>query len=160
MMVTGQPPNNQPLPGSLHQQRAKAVRGHWTKPPRLLNLLWRDALSAQLSVLPAFTARQYFPFERQNLTMRMQIRRLTRSTDAFSRKWENLRAALALYFAWYNYCKFHRTLRSTPAMAAGITDHIWSITELFGGHSMTFFDCWPTWCKPPARKERATFLKA
>jgi transposase-like protein/IS1 family transposase len=68
--------------------------------------------------------------ERQNLTMRMQIRRLTRLTNAFSRKWENLRAALAQYFAWYNYCKFHRTLRSTPAMAAGITNHIWSITEL------------------------------
>jgi len=68
--------------------------------------------------------------ERQNLTMRMQIRRLTRLTNAFSRKWENLHAALALYFAWYNYCKFHHTLRSTPAMAAGITDHIWSITEL------------------------------
>jgi IS1 family transposase len=69
--------------------------------------------------------------ERQNLTMRMQIRRLTRLTNAFSRKRENLRAALALYSAWYNYCKFHRTLRSTPAMAAGVTDRIWSITEPF-----------------------------
>jgi transposase-like protein/IS1 family transposase len=68
--------------------------------------------------------------ERQNLTMRMQIRRLTRLTNAFSKKWENLKAALALYFAWYNYCKFHRTLRSTPAMAAGIADHIWSVGEL------------------------------
>jgi hypothetical protein len=55
-----------------------------------------------------------------------------RATLAFSKKWVNLKAALALHFAWYNYCKFHRTLRSTPAMAAGITDHIWSISELLG----------------------------
>jgi len=68
--------------------------------------------------------------ERQNLTMRMQIRRLTRLTNGFSKKWENLKAALALYFAWYNFCRQHRTIRCTPAMEAGITDHIWSITEL------------------------------
>jgi IS1 family transposase/transposase-like protein len=68
--------------------------------------------------------------ERQNLTMRMQIRRLTRLTNAFSKKWENLKAALALYFPWYNFCRIHRALRLTPAMEAGIADHIWSITEL------------------------------
>jgi len=68
--------------------------------------------------------------ERQNLTMRMQIRRLTRLTNAFSKKWANLKAALALYFTWYNFCRIHRTLRSTPAMECGITDHLWSITEL------------------------------
>jgi transposase-like protein/IS1 family transposase len=68
--------------------------------------------------------------ERQNLTMRMQIRRLTRLTNAFSKKRENLKAALALYFGWYNLCRLHRTLRVTPAMEAGITDHIWSIGEL------------------------------
>ena len=68
--------------------------------------------------------------ERQNLTMRMQIRRLTRLTNAFSKKWANLHAALALYFAWYNFCRIHKTLRSTPAMEAGITDHVWTITEL------------------------------
>lgn len=68
--------------------------------------------------------------ERQNLTMRMQIRRLTRLTNAFSKKWTNLHAALALYFAWYNFCRIHKTLRSTPAMEAGITDHVWTITEL------------------------------
>jgi hypothetical protein len=68
--------------------------------------------------------------ERANLTMRMQIRRLTRLTNAFSKKWENLKAALALYFAWYNFCHIHRTLRVTPAMEAGITDHIWNVSEL------------------------------
>jgi IS1 family transposase len=68
--------------------------------------------------------------ERHNLTMRMQIRRLTRLTNAFSKKWENLKAALALYFAWYNFCRVHLTLRVTPAMEAGLTDHIWSLQEL------------------------------
>jgi hypothetical protein len=68
--------------------------------------------------------------ERQNLTMRMQIRRLTRLTNAFSKKWENLRAAIALHFAYYNFCRVHQTLRVTPAMEAGLTDHVWELKEL------------------------------
>ncbi len=68
--------------------------------------------------------------ERQNLTMRMHIRRLTRLTNAFSKKWENLRAALALHFAYYNFCQIHSTIRCTPAMEARITNHIWEIKEL------------------------------
>jgi transposase-like protein/IS1 family transposase len=68
--------------------------------------------------------------ERQNLTMRMQIRRLTRLTNAFSKKWDNLRAAIALHFAYYNFCRVHSSLRVTPAMEAGLTDHVWSIAEL------------------------------
>jgi transposase-like protein/IS1 family transposase len=68
--------------------------------------------------------------ERQNLTMRMQIRRLTRLTNAFSKKWENHWAALCLYFAWYNFCRIHGTLRVTPAMEASITDRVWSLAEL------------------------------
>jgi IS1 family transposase len=68
--------------------------------------------------------------ERQNLTMRMQIRRLTRLTNAFSKKWENLWAALCVHFAWYNFVRVHKTLRVTPAMEAGLTDHPWSIREL------------------------------
>ena len=68
--------------------------------------------------------------ERQNLTMRMCIRRLTRLTNGFSKKWENLKAALALYFAYYNFCRVHKTLRVTPAMEQGIADHVWSLGEL------------------------------
>lgn len=68
--------------------------------------------------------------ERQNLTMRMQIRRLTRLTNAFSKKWENLNAAVALHFAFYNFCRVHKTLRITPAMESGLTDHVWGLAEL------------------------------
>lgn len=68
--------------------------------------------------------------ERQNLTMRMQIRRLTRLTNAFSKKLDNLKAAVALHFAYYNFCRIHMTLKCTPAMEAGLTDHVWTIREL------------------------------
>jgi transposase-like protein/IS1 family transposase len=68
--------------------------------------------------------------ERQNLTMRMQIRRLTRLTNAFSKKWENHWAALCLHFAYYNLCRIHRTLRVTPAMEAGITYRPLEIADL------------------------------
>lgn len=68
--------------------------------------------------------------ERQNLTMRMQIRRFTRLTNGFSRKFENHWAALALYFAYYNFCRIHSSIRVTPAMQAGIADHVWGLEEL------------------------------
>jgi IS1 family transposase len=68
--------------------------------------------------------------ERQNLTMRMHIRRLTRLTNAFSKKLENLRAAIALHFCWYNFVRVHETLRVTPAMQVELTDHVWSIGEM------------------------------
>lgn len=68
--------------------------------------------------------------ERQNLTMRMAIRRFTRLTNAFSKKLSHLKAAVALHFAYYNFCRVHSSLRVTPAMQAGITDHIWTIAEL------------------------------
>jgi transposase-like protein/IS1 family transposase len=68
--------------------------------------------------------------ERQNLSMRMGIRRFTRLTNGFSKKFENHCAALMLWFAFYNFCRRHQTLRVTPAMAAGISDHIWSVREL------------------------------
>lgn len=68
--------------------------------------------------------------ERQNLTMRMQMRRLTRLTNAFSKKWENHWAALCLHFAYYNFCRIHRTIRVTPAMQAGLTQTVWTIAEL------------------------------
>jgi transposase-like protein/IS1 family transposase len=68
--------------------------------------------------------------ERQNLTIRMAIRRFTRLTNAFSKKLDNHKAACALHFAYYNFCRIHKSLRVTPAMEAGITNHIWSLREL------------------------------
>jgi IS1 family transposase len=68
--------------------------------------------------------------ERQNLTMRMNMRRFTRLTNGFSKKLENLEAAVALHFAHYNFIRTHKTLRTTPALAAGITDHRWTFEEL------------------------------
>lgn len=68
--------------------------------------------------------------ERQNLTMRMSMRRFTRLTNAFSKKIENLEAAVALHFAHYNFVRVHRSLRIAPAMAAGVSDRPWSLEEL------------------------------
>jgi len=68
--------------------------------------------------------------ERQHLTMRMAIRRMSRWTNAFSKKLDNLKAACALHFAYYNFCRIHQTLRVTPAMQAGLADHAWRIAEL------------------------------
>jgi IS1 family transposase len=68
--------------------------------------------------------------ERSNLTMRMSMRRFTRLTNAFSKKFENLRHAVALNFVYYNFCRIHQTLRVTPAMEAGITDRIWELDDL------------------------------
>ncbi|HTW50906.1 MAG TPA: IS1 family transposase [Stellaceae bacterium] len=68
--------------------------------------------------------------ERQNLTMRMSMRRFTRLTNAFSKKIENLRAAVSLHFAHYNFVRVHRTLRVTPAMEARVSDRLWSLDEL------------------------------
>jgi IS1 family transposase len=68
--------------------------------------------------------------ERQNLTMRMNMRRFTRLTNAFSKKVENHVAMVAIHFMHYNFARIHKTLRVTPAMAAGITDHVWSLEEI------------------------------
>lgn len=68
--------------------------------------------------------------ERQNLTMRMGMRRLTRLTNGFSKKVENLEHAVSLHFMHYNFSRIHKTLRVTPAMEAGISDHVWSLEEI------------------------------
>jgi hypothetical protein len=68
--------------------------------------------------------------ERQNLTVRMENRRFTRLTNAFSKKLANLKASVALHYAHYNFVRVHRTLRMTPAMAANVADHIWTVDEL------------------------------
>lgn len=68
--------------------------------------------------------------ERKNGTLRQWCKRLARLTYAFSKSWDNLRAALALHFAYYNLCRIHGSLRITSAMAAGASDHVWSIDDL------------------------------
>jgi len=68
--------------------------------------------------------------ERQNLTMRMSMRRFTRLTNAFSKKIENHCYAIALHFVYYNFCRIHHTLRVTPAMEAGLTKDIWKIEDI------------------------------
>ena len=68
--------------------------------------------------------------ERQNLTMRMQMRRFTRLTNAFSKKLENLKAAVGLHFCHYNFVRQHKSLRVSPAMAAGVSDRLWTLEEL------------------------------
>ena len=68
--------------------------------------------------------------ERQNLTMRMSMRRFTRLTNAFSKKVENHVHAVALHFMYYNFCRIHKTLRVTPAMAAGVTDRLWTVEDI------------------------------
>jgi len=68
--------------------------------------------------------------ERQNLTMRMGMRRFTRLTNAFSKKVENHEAAIAPHYMYYNFARIHQTLRVTPAMEAGVADHVWSLEEI------------------------------
>lgn len=68
--------------------------------------------------------------ERQNLTMRMQMRRFTRLTNGYSKKLTNLKAHIALHFAYYNFVRIHQTLRVTPAMASNLADHLWTLEEL------------------------------
>jgi len=68
--------------------------------------------------------------ERQNLTMRMHMRRFTRLTNGFSKKVDNHRHSVALHYMFYNFCRIHQTLKVTPAMEAGLTEHVWSAEEL------------------------------
>jgi hypothetical protein len=70
--------------------------------------------------------------ERQNLTMRMGMRRFTRLTNEFSKKVENLACAVSLHFMHYSFCRVHQTLRVTPAMQAGVTDYVWGLDEIIG----------------------------
>jgi len=77
---------------------------------------------------PAHISTSYV--ERSNLTMRMSIRRFTRLTNGFSKKVENLAAAVSLHFAYYNFCRVHKTLGTTPAVAAGIADRVWTLADL------------------------------
>ena len=103
--------------------------------PRLVNRIQisTDGLRAYtLAMKAAFNGQpvDYGKVERQNLTMRMQIRRFTRLTNAFSKKLDNHRLAVAVHFVHYNFARIHQSLRVTPAMAAGLTDHVWELSEI------------------------------
>lgn len=80
--------------------------------------------------LPSDTSTSHV--ERSNLTLRMQSRRFTRLTNAFSKKLDNLRAAVALHFVHYNFCRVHMSLKTTPAVRCGLADHVWTLAELVG----------------------------
>lgn len=98
---------------------------------------------------PKYVSTSYV--ERQNLSMRMGMRRFTRLTNGFSKKFENHGHQVALYFFHYNFCRVHKTLRVTPAMEAGLTDHVWSLEELCGLLPEK---------KPNARADKELILKA
>src|SRR6185503_19080198 len=68
--------------------------------------------------------------ERSNLSIRTSVRRMTRLTNGFSKKWENLKAMMALYFAFYIFCRIHSSIRCTPAMESGITKTVWTLRDL------------------------------
>ncbi|GBE42960.1 IS1 transposase [bacterium BMS3Bbin10] len=90
--------------------------------------------------------------ERNNLTMRMQMRRFTRLTNAFSKKIENHAHAVSLHFRHYNFCRIHQSLRVTPAMAAGVTDKLWSVDDL-----VAMSDAY--WAEKNAPKKRGPYKK-
>jgi transposase-like protein/IS1 family transposase len=94
-------------------------------PPR-----FREAISRVITGNPDSEHISTSFIERQNLTLRMMSRRFTRLTNAFSKKLSHLKAALTLHFAYYNFCRVHQSLKKTPCMAAGITNHVWELGEL------------------------------
>jgi len=95
-----------------------------------MNILKREKQEAAIAALVEGVSIRATERMTGNLTMRMQMRRFTRLTNAFSKKLENLKAAVALHFAHYNFVRIHSSLRVTPAMAAGVTDHLWSLSDL------------------------------
>ena len=90
------------------------------------------ARKAKVIGKPAYAHVSTSIVERNNLNMRMGMRRMTRLTNAFSKKVENLEHAVALHFMHYNFCRVHQSLRVTPAMEAGVADHVWSLEEVIG----------------------------
>ncbi|MGA2624797.1 MAG: IS1 family transposase [Bacteroidota bacterium] len=114
--------------GQIHKQYTDEQRNeHRYSPGNIIRITKRVLLGEpiQKNISTSYV-------ERQNLTMRMQMRRFTRLTNAFSKKLDNLKAALALYFFHYNFMRIHQTLRATPAMEAGISKHLWTWEEFLG----------------------------
>lgn len=87
---------------------------------------------AAISGAPDFNHISTSYVERQNLTMRMSMRRFTRLTNAHSKKLENHGHAVAIHYMYYNFARIHSSLRVTPAMEAGVSEHVWSIEEIIG----------------------------
>lgn len=102
----------------------KGVERRYT-PPECVGIKKRP-----VSGQPAFRQISTSYVERSNLTMRMGIRRFTRLTNGFSKKVENHAFAVSMHFMWYNFGRVHKTLRVTPAMAAGVADHVWTLEEI------------------------------
>jgi IS1 family transposase len=94
--------------------------------------VFMGARKAIISGAPEYNHISTSHTERQNLTMRMSMRRFTRLTNGFSKKLQNHEATLGLYFMFYNFARIHQTLRVTPAMEAGIADHVWTMEEIVG----------------------------
>ena len=110
----------------VKQYSAKQKDDHRYEPPRDADFIKKTPILG----VPKFERMGTSLVERQNLTSRIHVRRLTRLCNDFSKKRRNHGAALALHFAWYNFCRIHESLRVTPAMAAGLSDHVWEIEEL------------------------------
>ena len=109
----------------LHKIYASSQMKRATAPP-----LYADASARPSKGSPESLYVSTSYVERQNLNMRMGIRRFTRLTNGFSKKVENHAASVALHFMHYNFCRVHQTLRVTPAMEAGLTNHVWTIEEM------------------------------
>lgn len=109
----------------LKQYGAKQRDDHRYEPPRDAEFIRKTAILG----CPSFERMSTSLVERQNLTIRMHVRRLTRLCNGYSKKRRNHGAALALHFAWYNFVRVHESLRVTPAMEAGLTDHVWDVAE-------------------------------
>ena len=105
-------------------EETPAGRGRYS-PPRIVNVEKEDMIG-----YPDMDLVSTSYVERQNLTIRMQVRRLTRSTNAFSKKVENLKAAMDLHFTHYNFVRFHKTIRCTPAMEAGVLPSALTVADL------------------------------
>ena len=105
--------------------KAEGEAPNWYAPTTVV-----DAIPVTVSGHPRIERISTSHIERANLSVRMHLRRFTRLTNGFSKKLDNLEAAVSLFMAWYNFCRVHQTLRITPAMEAGLTDHIWTVTEL------------------------------
>src|SRR5260370_33617804 len=91
---------------------------------------WKGTRKGVITGKPDFKHVSTSFVERQNLTMRMSMRRFTRLTNAFSKKLENHEHSVALHFMYYNFCRIHQSLRVTPAMESGVTDHVLALNEV------------------------------